>query len=135
MRAPTPVTNRAMVIDSGSARKPMSTASLPAGTHSNRVNTVSRSSPSWPTSPMNTNRVAMNEPPIMAVASQPARGSPRRRPSIIKINTPASGKAGISQTRSTSVLIYLSPRIRCSRQSIDTWRRYPLNAERSSAVA
>ena len=108
MRAPTPVTNKAMVMDSGSARKPMSTASFPAGTHSNRVTTVSRSSPSWPTSPMNTSKVATNDPPIMAVASQPARGSPRRRPSAIRISTPASGKAGISQTRSTSVLINVS---------------------------
>ena len=39
---PTPVTNSAIVIDSGSTRKPTSTLKPPAGIHSNSVDDVVR---------------------------------------------------------------------------------------------
>ena len=46
--------------------------------------------------------LAMNEPNRAAVASHPASGSPRRLPKKKRIRKPASGSAGMSQTRSST---------------------------------
>src|SRR5919202_5239579 len=97
MRAPTPVTNRAMVTDNGSTRKPTSTCSPPEGTHENSVWSKARCSCPLPMRARNTPHVTRNDREIRAVATQPASGSPRRRPDARRMANPASGRAGISQ--------------------------------------
>ena len=101
MSAPTPVTNSAIVTDSGSTSSPASTEKSPAGTHSNRVTTKRRSAGSRAINATNTATDDTNEPAMAAVASQPARGSPRRRPSTSSTKKPASGKAQMSQAASS----------------------------------
>src|SRR5262245_33373739 len=102
MSDPTPVTNRAIVIDSGSARNPTSTRRSPTGIHSNRIWTKWRSSSASPSSPKNTTTVATKLAAAIAVASQPAPGSPSRRPNTSSSTKPASGSAGINQTASST---------------------------------
>ena len=99
---PTPVTNRAMVIDRGSTRKATSTWNEPELIHVNRVWVKTRSSPSSPTRPKNTITAVRKAAPIMAVASHPARGSPRRLPATSRTRNPVRGRAGISQTASST---------------------------------
>src|SRR5688500_17175378 len=96
-----PVMNSAIVIDSGSARNPTFTSRPPTWSQSNRSYTWLRWCASSPISAPNTTRVARKAPPHAAVASHPAAGSPRRRPSTTSTQNPASGSAGTSQTRSS----------------------------------
>src|SRR3954449_5643647 len=98
MSDPTPVTNRTMVMLSGSARTSMSTLNPPTWIHSNSRKVNERSSASSPRRPAKVTTPAANEAATTAVANQPARGSPRRRPSSSRTTKPASGSAGTSQT-------------------------------------
>src|SRR5262245_19977770 len=102
MSAPTPVTNSAIAIDRGSARNPTSTRRSPTGIHWNRICTKWRSSDGSPSRPPNTTRVATKLPAHMTVASQPAPGSPSRRPKASRTRNPARGSAGINQTASST---------------------------------
>ena len=63
-----PVTNRHIVMLSGSARKAMSTRSVPTGTHSNRLTTSLRSSTSRESRSANTPAVTTNAAATIAVA-------------------------------------------------------------------
>ena len=72
IKAPTPVTNSAIVIDSGSARNPRPIDNSPDGIHSNKVISYTRSSGGFDASPKKTAVAAKNEPLTVAVASQPA---------------------------------------------------------------
>src|SRR4051794_2582682 len=103
MRAPMPVTNRHIVMLSGSARKPIPTLKLPAGIHVKSVWVRVRSCSDLPSRSMNTATLARKEPATAAVASQPALGSPSLRPATSWTRKPARGSAGMSQmTLSTS---------------------------------
>ena len=63
-----PVTNRHIVMLSGSARNAMSTCSVPTGSHSNSVTTSDRSSAGFDSRSKNTPTVTTNAAPIIAVA-------------------------------------------------------------------
>src|SRR5215218_4468082 len=103
MRAPMPVTNRHIVMLSGSARKPIPALKLPAGIHVKSVWVRTRSCSSLPSRSMKTATLAKNEPAMAAVATQPAFGSPSLRPNRSCTRKPARGSAGMSQmTLSTS---------------------------------
>src|SRR3954453_9859691 len=103
MRGPMPVTNRHIVMLSGSARKPIPTLKLPAGIHVKSVWVRVRSCSDLPSRSMNTATLARNDPATAAVASQPALGSPSLRPATSWTRKPAKGSAGMSQmTLSTS---------------------------------
>src|SRR5581483_2908560 len=102
--APTPVTNSTIVIDNGSTRKPSCTLRLPAGSQSNSTCWNCRSCSGLPSSPMKTTRADTNAPPHIAVANQPASGSPILRPATTRTRKPNSGSAGINQTRSSTPL-------------------------------
>ena len=66
---PMPVTNSAIVIDSGSARKARSTLRLPAGIQLNRVCTCARSSVVFESKSMNTPTVTKNADAVISVAT------------------------------------------------------------------
>ncbi len=68
MRKPTPVTNRHIVIDSGSARNARSTCSDDTGTHENSTSTWLRSSASMPSRSMYEPTATTNEPSTAADA-------------------------------------------------------------------
>src|SRR5581483_10505448 len=99
---PTPVTNSTIVIDNGSTRKPSCTLRLPTGSHSNRICCTRRSCSGLSNNPANTITAVTNAPPHISVANQPASGSPSLRPNTTSTRKPASGSAGINQTRSTT---------------------------------
>src|SRR6266511_3669069 len=98
MRVPTPVTKRANVIESGSARKPSFTCSPPAGNHEKMSTVCERGSTSRRARSITTDHA--NASAISPVASHPAFGSPRRRPKSSRIAVPSAGSAGTIQTRS-----------------------------------
>ncbi len=88
------------MIESGSAKKPMSTLSAPAGSHVYRVwmltlALLGRSSMAKNMTSDHTNARAMNP-----VAIQPAIGSPMRLPNSSSRTAPHSGRAGTIHTRS-----------------------------------
>src|SRR3990172_6182705 len=97
---PTPVTTSAIVIASGSTRSVQSTVNEPAEIHSNSSNAWVRSSPGRESRSSRTRTATTNPAVIAAEATQPAR-LPRRRPANRFTAAPASGRAGISQTRSS----------------------------------
>ncbi len=102
MRALTPVTNAAMVIDSGSTSKPMVTCKCPADIQVNQVCVYDRPFAGNRNKPMKTTTVTTNEAATIKVASQPARGLPSLRPENSRITKPASGSNGTrNATRST----------------------------------
>ena len=110
MSVPTPVTNSAIVIDSGSTSKAASTSRPPIGTHSNSVETYQRPprppappsvAASRPSSPTKVIAVNRNDSALAVVASQPAPGSPRRGPATRSTANPARGSAGMSHANST----------------------------------
>src|SRR5918999_3052185 len=98
MSVPTPVTNSTIVMLSGSARNATSTSSPPTWSHSKRRKVKWRSSSPSPRRPAKVTTPATNDAPTMTVASQPAHGSPSRRPARRRTRKPASGSAGTSQT-------------------------------------
>ena len=97
---PTPVTKRIIVTESGSTRKPIFTTKPPDWNHVQSVRTCSRCSASRPRSTAKATTEQTNDRPIVAVAIQPARGSPMRLPNSRSTTAPKAGSAGISQTRS-----------------------------------
>src|SRR6266508_171978 len=106
MSVPTPLTNKHIVMLSGSARNAIETCrpSL-IGNHSKTVTVCVRSCPPGPdvvvvTMSMNATTLTTNEPKSIIVASKPAFGSPSRRPTATRIRNPASGRAGINQIAS-----------------------------------
>src|SRR6478735_3604255 len=101
--APTPVTNRHMMIESGSASSARSTCSAPTGIHVKITSTLERSSELIPSMSMYTPTETTNDAATISVAIHPASGSPRRRPRSRMIRNPASGKAGINQSTSSTV--------------------------------
>ena len=110
MRALTPVTNAAMVIDSGSTSRPMLTCRWPAEIQVNQVWVYDRPFAGNRNKPMNTTTVTTNEVATIKVASQPARGLPSLRPDSSRITKPASGSSGTrNTTRSTGAI---SPSVR-----------------------
>jgi hypothetical protein len=68
MSVPMPVTNRHIVMLSGSAKKAMSTCSVLTGIHENSVTTPLRSSSDFDSRSMKTPTVATNAAPHMSVA-------------------------------------------------------------------
>ena len=94
---PIPVMNSAMVIDNGSANNAMSTCSEPTGSHLNIVTTWWRSSAGRESRLKNTETVIKKDPMVMNDASQPAFGSPKRRPRTMMTSAPNSGNTGTSQ--------------------------------------
>ena len=98
---PMPVTNSAIVIDSGSTRKPRSTWNPPAGSQVKSFSTWWRWSASLPRRATKTATRDGERAGGGSVASHPARGSPSRRPKASSTRKPASGSAGMSQTRSS----------------------------------
>ena len=107
----TPVMNKIIVTDNGSASRPISTSKSPATTQSKIFTSTMRSSPSRLTMPKKTATEARNDPAMAAVATHPASGSPSRRPKSIKKVKPTSGNSGTSHTSSTAVMC-LSPQQR-----------------------
>ena len=97
MSEPIPVMNSAIVIDNGSANNAMSTCSDPTGNHLNIVTTWWRSSAGRESRLKNTATVMRNDPMVMNDASQPAFGSPKRRPRTMITNAPNNGNTGTSQ--------------------------------------
>ena len=66
--APTPVTNRHIVMLSGSTRNARSTCSVPTGIQVKSLTTWARSSPSFDSRSRNTPTVTRNDAPIIVVA-------------------------------------------------------------------
>src|SRR3954447_13716746 len=96
----TPVTKRMNAIESGSARKPNSTLRPPAGNQVKRSTTCCRCSGGRSRSAKNMTTDTRNARPSMALANQPASGSPMRLPNSSRKRAPKSGSAGTSQSRS-----------------------------------
>src|SRR4051812_33315885 len=99
----TPVTNSAMVIESWSTRKPTLIFRPLTGIQSNSVCVNTRCSGLLRKSPAHTMAATTNEPATMEVASQPAFGSPRRRPESSSTPKPRSGRAGRSHTMFSTI--------------------------------
>ena len=93
MAVETPVTNRAMVMDSGSTRIPALTWRPATGNQVNMVKSATRSAAGRPSMVTQTTRAATKEPPAAAVPTHPATGSPRRRPKTRLTMKPSRGKA------------------------------------------
>ena len=80
MAVETPVTNKAMVIDSGSTRIPALTCRPATGNQVNMFRSANRSAAGRPSMVTQTISVETNEPPAATVPTHPATGSPSRRP-------------------------------------------------------
>src|SRR3990172_800701 len=98
--APTPVTTSAIVIARGSTRRVQSTANDPAEIHSNSSTAWASSSPGREAMSSRTRTATTNPAAIAADATHPARLPSRRRANRFTV-APGSGRAGISQTRSS----------------------------------
>src|SRR4051794_35054489 len=100
MSVPTPVTNRVIVDESGSTRKRKSTRNVPDWIQVNPCETFARASGVSDRSAKNAITEPTKESAIIAVANQPAFGSPIRLPNSNSTTAPKAGKAGISHARS-----------------------------------
>ena len=96
-----PVTSRIHVIERGSAKKPIFTFSVPAGTHVQRLWTLARSAVGRSSMAKSITTDHTNASPISVVAIQPATGSPMRLPNSSRTTAPRSGSAGTIQMRSS----------------------------------
>src|SRR5437868_4285149 len=102
--APTPVMNSTIVSDSGSASRSTPTESRPTSIHGKRWNTTWRWCSSRDRSSANAAMPTPNEPNSSSVASTPGSGSRSLRAPARLSTTPASGSAGINQTRESAVI-------------------------------
>src|ERR1700722_19674643 len=91
----TPVTNAAIVIESGSMSRPTFTWSRPALNQVNHCSLTVRASGPFRNRQMNTSTVATKLSATIAVASHPAAGFPSRLPKSASTLNPTSGKSGI----------------------------------------
>ena len=91
---PIPVMKSIIVTESGSTRNPTSTLKSPTGTHSKTVLVIWRSPSSTPRRPKYTMTVETKDAATAMVATQPAPGSPRRRPTSIRVMNPSRGNRG-----------------------------------------
>src|ERR1700684_3707774 len=89
----TPVTNMHLVIDRGATRAATFTCKPPTGIQLKYVCVNCR----WevPSRPASVMQAATNEPATAAVPTQPAHGSPIRRPAVTSTTKPARGSRGI----------------------------------------
>src|SRR2546426_2896466 len=101
MRAPTPVTKRTMVMESGSTRRRARTRKPPAWIQVNSDLVTARSSDGSDRRAEKTTRAVTKAAAIITVASQPESGSRSRRRPKNSSTDPARGKAGMSQASST----------------------------------
>jgi len=89
--------NSAIVIDSGSRSRPAFTLKPPTDTHVNSSWENDRLPADRPSSDTNKTADTAKAAVVIAVASQPAQGSPSRRPETSSSAKPVSGSAGMSQ--------------------------------------
>ena len=102
MSALTPVTNMHIVIDSGSTSVPTGTLRPPALNQVKYCCTTTRWSAGSCMSPASTRQATTNAPPTAAVPTQPATGSPRRRPPTTSTANPARGNSSMRYARWTT---------------------------------
>src|SRR5437899_3311899 len=101
MSVPTPVTNNVIVDESGSTRKRKSARKEPAWIQVNPWETFERASGLKDRSAKNAITEATNDKKTIAVANQPAFGSPIRLPTSSSTTAPTAGKTGINHARSS----------------------------------
>src|SRR6266542_1352406 len=106
MSAPTPVTVRAMTIDSGSARNCAATLNAPTATQSNTLTWVRRTAVGWEIRSTIPTMATTKAPATSEEANQPALSPRQRLPVSRRMAAPARGSAGI---RGASFIAVSSP--------------------------
>ncbi len=91
MIALTPVTNRAITIESGSTLSATLALKPPTGSQSNNLWTNTRCPPVRNARPTKVTSAATNDRLTTPVASHPAHGLPSRRPAMSRTKNPTSG--------------------------------------------